>query len=219
MINDLELFALMKEKLYSAVICDILDEFDVRDNALEGSIRPLDNNTVLVGRSFTVLAAEVYAKAKEPYKLLIESIDSLSSEDVFVATTNGFSGAGFWGELLTNCAMERGARGAVIDGCARDIKQILELNFPLFVKGFNPLDSLGRVDVIAYQVPIKCGGVMVKPGDIIFADRDGIVIIPQGIEKEVVNKALEKVEEENLVRDEIKKGVSLGEVFKKHGIL
>jgi regulator of RNase E activity RraA len=96
---------------------------------------------------------------------------------------------------------------------------IIEMGFPLFVRGSSPYDSKGRTDVIAYQVPIVCGNVLVKPGDIIFADIDGIVIIPQDIEDEVIKKALEKVRGENKVREELLAGVSVKEVFNKYHIL
>ena len=192
--DDNKLFELMKEKLYSAVICDIMDEYGVRDNTMSLDIRPLDSQKTLVGRAFTVFAVEIHEKPKEPYKLVIESVDNLRPGEVLVATTNGLDKVGFWGELLSHGALNRGARGAIIDGSIRDAWKLTDMDFPIFMKGFNPLDSKGRIEVLDYQIPIKCGGIVVKPGEIVFGDIDGIAVIPQEIEEEVIKKALEKVE-------------------------
>jgi regulator of RNase E activity RraA len=91
--------------------------------------------------------------------------------------------------------------------------------FPVFATGISAVDSNGRSDVIAYNTPIECGDVRVNPGDIVFGDYDGVVVIPQGVEKKVIEAALAKVSGENLTRDELRKGVKLAEVYKKYGVL
>lgn len=211
----------MEKKLYAAVICDMLDEEGLlgEKTTMDLDIRPLDERKVIVGRAFTAFAKEVFEMPKEPYKLVIEAVDSLSPGEVFVATTNGAHEVGFWGELLTHSALNRGARGAIIDGSTRDAWKIRDMDFPLFVKGNCPLDSKGRTQVEEYQVPIKCGGVVVNPGDIIFGDIDGIVVIPQEIEEVVIRKAFEKVEAEDSAREEIIEGMTMKEMFAKYGIL
>lgn len=209
----------LKDQLYSAVICDILDELGYRNQGMRHNIRPLDPSSVAVGRACTMLATDVYVVPAEPYKLELEAVDSLKEGEIIVATTNGSVSCGFWGELLTTCVVGKGATGGVIDGLTRDSKPIVDMGFPLFVRGVSPYDSKGRTDVIAYNVPIECGGVLVKPGDIVFADYDGIAVIPQELEEEVITKALEKVSGENTVRDELRAGVSAKEVFNKYGIL
>lgn len=209
----------IKDKLYTAVIADILDELGYRNQVLNSSIRPLKQDMSLIGRAFTMLAADVYSEPKEPYKLELEAVDCLKNGEVVVVTTNGSKSSGFWGELLTTVAQCHGAVGGVIDGFTRDTRKIMTMDFPLYVSGMCALDSKGRTDVIAYQVPIVCGGVKVYPGDIIFADNDGIVVVPLKVENEVFSKALEKVNGENLVRKELLEGVSATEVFKKYHIL
>ncbi|MGI6286732.1 RraA family protein [Neomoorella humiferrea] len=210
---DQSKFPLLREKLYSAVICDILDELGVRNGAMYHHIRPLTPDMVTVGRAFTMLATDVYEIPEEPYKLELEAVDSVKSGEVIVATTNGSVSSGFWGELLSTAAVGRGACGAIIDGLTRDSKRIIKMGFPVFVRGMSPYDSKGRTDVIAYQVPIVCGGVLVRPGDLVFADYDGIVVVPKEIEDEVIDRAMQKVSGENKVREELLAGVSAREVF------
>ena len=209
----------LKENLYSAVICDILDSFGYRKQAMNHTIRPLKEDWVAVGRAFTVLAADIYEVPAEPYKLELEAVDSIKKDELMVASTNGSVSCGFWGELLSTAVIGRGGTGAIIDGLTRDSKKIIDIGFPVFARGMSPYDSKGRTEVIAYQVPVMCGGVLVNPGDIVFADYDGIVVIPHELEKEVITKALEKVSGENTVREELRAGVSVKEVFAKYGIL
>ena len=212
-------FQEMKDTLYSAVIADILDEMGYRNQAMSYDLHPLREDDVVVGRAFTVLAADVYDIPEHPYSMEFKAVDSLQEWDVLVVNTNGSTCSGFWGELLTTAALRHGATGAVIDGMSRDTKAIRKMNFPLFIKGTNPLDSKGRTDVIAYQCTIECGGITVRPGDIIFGDFDGIVVIPSAIAKEVVDRALEKVNAENVVRDELRAGASAEDVWNKYHIL
>ena len=218
-VNDTELFDMMSEKLYAAVISDSLDKNGIRDNVMRHDVRPLYSEAVVVGRALTVLCADVYEVSSEPYKMEIESVDSLKPNDVLVCSTNRSTRTCFWGELLSTAARARGARGAVIDGFTRDTKQIIEMRFPLFATGISAVDSNGRSEVIAYNTPIECGDVLVNSGDIVFGDYDGVVVIPQGVENKVIEAALEKVSGENLTRDELRKGVKLTEVYKKYGVL
>jgi regulator of RNase E activity RraA len=115
--------------------------------------------------------------------------------------------------------MCRKATGAIIDGMSRDSRMIRNMDFTLFCRGFSPLDSKGRTDVIAHSVTIECGGVTVHPGDIVFGDYDGIVVIPAQIADECLRKAYEKVDAENVVRDEILAGASAKDVWEKYHIL
>lgn len=210
----------LKGVLYSAVIADILDAMGVKHpTCMRGDIRPADPDAVIFGRAFTVLATDVYEVQPEPYKLELEAVDGVRAGEVLVATTNGSTASGFWGELLSTCAKRNGCVGAIIDGCARDAKKIMEIGFPLFVRGYSPYDSNGRTDVIAIRVPIMCGDVPVNQGDLIFADFDGVVVIPSEIADEVVEKALAKVQAEDTVRDELGEGVTATEVFGKYGVL
>ena len=121
--------------------------------------------------------------------------------------------------LLSNAAVGRKMSGVIVDGGARDYQEIMELGFPTFCRGLSPYDSLGRMDGKEYDVPIECGGVRVNPGDLIFGDVDGIVVVPQEIFEEVIEKAWEKIQGESKVREELRGGAGVEATFKKYGIL
>jgi regulator of RNase E activity RraA len=124
-----------------------------------------------------------------------------------------------WGGLLSNAAVGHGGAGVITDGGARDYREITDLGFPVFCSGLSPLDSLGRMDALARNVPIVCGGVTVMPGDLIFADVDGVVVVPQGVAEVAIARAWEKVQRENTVREELRAGAGIVETFQKHHIL
>jgi 4-hydroxy-4-methyl-2-oxoglutarate aldolase len=217
--SETTMFELMEQKLYSGVVADIMDDLGYRNQAMRMDIRPLERSFVIAGRAKTILAVDVYEIPKDPYKLEIESIDSLVEGDVVVACTNRSTNNGYWGELLSTASMMRGARGAIIDGISRDTKQILALGFKVFTAGFKPLDSKGRGLVIAYDCPVACGDILVHPGDVIFADCDGVLVIPKTVVMDVIPQALDKVERENKSRDELKQGKYLRDVYNKYGAL
>ena len=217
--NDTELFDMMEKQLYVAVISDALDAAGYREQALRHTIRPLYPEAIVVGRAMPVLCVEVYEIPDAPYQQEIAAVDSLKQNDVLVCSTNQSTRICFWGELLSTAARVRGARGAVIEGFIRDARQIMAMQFPVFMTGLSPVDANGRGDVLAYNVPIECGGVTVNPGDIVFGDIDGIVVIPQAVETEVIAAALEKVSGENRTRDALRDGATLREVYDKYGIL
>jgi regulator of RNase E activity RraA len=217
--SETELFDMMAEQLYAAVIADALDRMGYRNQAMHHNIRPLYTEAVVVGRAMTVLSVDVFEIPDGPYQMEIEAVDNLKPNGVLVCTTNHSTRHCFWGELLSTAARARGARGAIIEGFIRDTKRIMAMQFPVFMTGFLPLDSNGRGDVLAYDVPIVCGGVQVNPGDIVFGDYDGVVVVPRAVETDVIEAALEKVSGENRTRDELLKGLTLKEVYDKYGIL
>lgn len=217
--NDTELFDKMTEKLYSSVISDILDGLGLRQHTLSHHIYPLHDRMVLTGRAMPILMAEIFEIQPEPYKLLIEAIDSLKQGQIALVAANGSTRAALWGELFSTATRARGARGVIIDGFCRDTKVIQEMRFPVFARGTSPLDSLGRSVAIGYNCPVESGDATIRPGDIVFADQDGIVVVPKEVEKEVITSAFEKVEKENLVREELQKGMLLQEAWKKYKVL
>ncbi|WP_405174452.1 RraA family protein [Paenibacillus sp. FSL H8-0261] len=209
----------LQEKLYSAVISDILDSLELRNQALPQHIRPLDPDMVVCGYAKTVQVADVYRKPAQAYKKQIEVLDGMQPGEVFVGDVGGSERSAFFGELMSAATIVAGGRGAVIDGLCRDVKKIKQLGFPVFVKGTRPTDSYARNEVIDFDVPIKIGDVQIQPGDLIFGDIDGIVVVPKDVEDEVIAKAFEKVNGENMVREHILKGMKVSEVFEKFGIL
>ncbi|HXH12207.1 MAG TPA: RraA family protein [Alphaproteobacteria bacterium] len=214
-----EMFDLMAQKLASSVLSDVLDTQGYRDQVMRAAIRPLSPEAVVAGRAMPVLYAEVFEIPDKPYQMEIEVVDSLRPDDVLVAYAPATAKAALWGGLLSTAARARGARGAVIDGMTRDVKQITGMAFPVFVRGVSPLDAKGRLRAYAYRCAIECGGVLVEPGDIIFGDADGVVVIPQDVAVETVSEALHKVEAERLTEEELKKGSLLRDVYARYGVL
>jgi regulator of RNase E activity RraA len=208
----------IRKKLYTAVISDILDQRGYRHQVLQPNIRAVGSHRELVGRAYPVLAAETFEMPAKPYFKLIEALDSIQEDEVFI--TNRLSDrAAFWGELLSNVCASHRAAGAIIDGLVRDLKRIEPLGFPVFGRGTSPIDSLGRFEVLASRQPIECGGVHIESGDLVIADWDGVVIVPKSIEDVVIAEALAKVRGENAVRDGIRQGRSLRELFDSYGVL
>lgn len=219
--NDKELFAWIKENLYTAAVCDILDTLGYRHQAMHQRLRPLDeNNCTFVGRARTARWMEVdYFDPANPYGKEIELMDSLKENDVIIHSTD-YSGTNApWGELMSTAATVHKAVGCICDSQIRDCVKIKAIGFPVFYTGIRPLDSSGRGLVVAYDVPIHCGDVLVRPGELVFADFDGVVVVPNEAEKDVFRLAHEKVGAENSTRRELLEGKSLQEVYNKYGAL
>ncbi len=216
-----ELIERARSELYSAVLSDTLDFLGEMRQAMGPFIRPLDDGLVLCGRARTAMYMEVFhvEPGENPYDLEIALIDDLAAGDVAVMGCGGSSRIAPWGELLSTAARARGAVGCVTDGLVRDIRMVRTMQFPVFHGGIAPLDSKGRGKVMAIDVPIACGGVDVRPGDLVFGDADGVIVVPEALAEQTVSLALEKVSGENRVRDELARGDSLREVFSRHGIL
>jgi 4-hydroxy-4-methyl-2-oxoglutarate aldolase len=212
-------FDVLQRELYTGVICDVLDSLGFRHQAMEGDVRPVHPDMALAGRARTVLSVDVYHIPENCYEKEIGFVDALLPGDVAVGCTNRSTRTGLWGELLSTASRARGARGAVMDGYVRDVRRIVDMHFPVFAAGMRPVDSRGRSIVIDYDVPVECAGVMVRSGDIIFADLDGVVVIPQEVADETVAKAREKVQHEDASRADLERGDYLRDVFARYGVL
>ncbi len=219
--NDEERFAWIRQNVYVAVVSDILDAVGHRDQAMHYRLRPLDpDNCTIVGRARTLRWMQIDHVIKEdPYGNEIDAIDALKPGDVVVHSTDYSGVVAPWGELMTTASMARGAVGCICDAMIRDCKMIMKMGFPVFYQGIGPLDSMGRGYVVAYDVPIRCGEVLVHSGDLIFADFDGVVAVPKSVEDEVLERAMEKVGKENVTREELKEGKTLREVYNKYRVL
>jgi regulator of RNase E activity RraA len=203
----------------SSLISDALDRVGVRDHTLDYSIRPLAPGPVVVGRAVPVVVVESSAIPAEPYATEMQAIDSLRPGDIPVYAVAPDVEAALWGELFTCAALGRGAVGAVVDGYIRDARQIRELSFPVFSRGFSPLDTLGRAAVEAFGVTAVCGGVAVHPGDYVVADEDGIVVVPAAAAPEVVSLVEAKARDEGHARADLLAGVSIHEVWDRYRVL
>jgi regulator of RNase E activity RraA len=221
--SDDEIFRFVKKRLYVAAVCDILDSLGYRNQAMHQRLRPLlpdIRNCGFVGRARTWRWMDVdYVIQEDPYGLEIEAMDSLRPGDVAVHSTDYAGTNAPWGELMSTVAKRNGAAGCVCDSQIRDCVRIIEMGFPVYYAGIRPLDSMGRAKVQAYDVPIRCGEVVVHPGELIFADFDGIVVIPQAVEQDVLKLALEKADKETLSRQDLLAGKTLREVYDTYGVL
>lgn len=209
----------VKNNLYSGVICDILDDLGLPKQVMDQAIRPIMKHFKVFGKALTILGADFYEISEKPYELELRAVDKLGPLDISVASTSSSVKSGFWGELLSTVATVNKSKGAIIDTFTRDAEKIIKMDFNLFCKGFCPYDSKGRTRVIDYNCRIECAGVQVNPGDLIFGDIDGIVVIPAKIGMEVINKAYEKVRAENMVRKKLLNGMPATDAYDKYGIL
>ena len=229
--DENEMFALMKEKLYTPVVGDILDQMGYTHQFLPAAIRPLasqvptallcgapgDNWMKLAGYACTVLENDVFGAPKKPFGYMTEALDQLRPNEIYVAT--GAHNSALWGELLTASAKARGAVGAVVDGYTRDTPMVLEQNFPVFCSGTWAQDSSLRTYVFDYRCDIEIGQVTVHDGDIVFGDVDGVLIIPRDIAGEVIERALQKAATEKTMRKAIENGMLVTDAFAEFGVL
>jgi 4-hydroxy-4-methyl-2-oxoglutarate aldolase len=220
---DAEIFDFVREHLYVSAVCDILDGLGYRHQAMHQRLRPLlpgIRNCGFIGRAHTFRWMETdYVIEEDPYGVEIEAVDCLGPGDVAVHSTD-YSGTNApWGELMSTVAMRNGAVGCVCDSQVRDCVKIIEMGFPVFYAGIRPLDSLGRARVMAHQVPVHCGEVLVHPGDLVYADFDGVVVVPRAVEHEVLTLAQEKVGKESLARRALLEGKSLRQVYERYRVL
>jgi regulator of RNase E activity RraA len=216
--SDAELFELIKTQLYTPVVGDILDQYGCFHQFLPPAVRPLCNDMKIAGRAMPVLQMDVFGPQKNMFGLMTQALDDLKPGEVYIATGGTMQSAN-WGEIMTAAARTRGAVGAVVNGYHRDTPRVLEQNWPVFSRGHWAQDSAPRMKVVDFRCRIEIEGTVVEPGDLVFGDIDGVVIVPARLEHEVMTKALEKARAEKTVRKEIEGGMSSTAAFKKHGVL
>ncbi len=223
--DDQELFRLVREELFTAVVGDVMDTVGLIHQFLPPEIRPLRGDMVLVGRAMPVLESDwtdyamVDQEREAPFGLMFDALDDLKPGEVYICTGSSPRYA-LWGELMSIRAMKLGGSGAVLEGYSRDTRGILRLNFPTFSYGPYAQDQAPRGRVVDFRCLISFGnGVQVKPGDLIFGDLDGVLVVPAEDEREIIHQALERVRGENAVRKAIEEGISAREAFQGYGIM
>jgi len=225
--NDDELFALVRRELFTCVVGDVMDKLQLLHQFLPPQIHPLRAEMVTIGRAMPVLSTDVFAERvsgsanplmEKPFGLMLQALDDLRQHEIYVNTGSSPRTA-LWGELMTTRASKLGAAGAVVNGYVRDTKSILNMNFPTFCFGSYGQDAAPRYKVVDFRVPIEIGGVLVRPGDILFGDIDGVCVIPSEAAEEVFAKSLEKARGEKLVKKAIEEGSSAVAAFQKFGIM
>jgi regulator of RNase E activity RraA len=224
--DDDELFPMMRRELYSAVIGDILDKMCRYHQFLPQRIQPMRADMVIAGRAMTVLEADIYGDKlshkneflKKSFGLMLEALDDLRPNEVYLCSGSSPIYA-LVGELMCTRMKFLKAAGAVVNGFHRDTKGILELDLPCFSFGPYAQDQAPRGKVLDFRVPLEIEGTRVNPGDIVFGDLDGVVVIPREIEEEVIQKAYEKATGEKTVGNAIRSGMGAKESFEKYGIM
>ena len=225
--NDNELFKIVKQKLFVALVGDVLDKLGYLHQFLPPEIKPLNDDFVVIGRAMPVLEDDVFEEVveetrnpimKKPFGIMFEALDSLQENEVYIC-----SGASpryaLWGGLMSTRAIKLGAAGAVLHGYSRDTREILNLGFPTFSYGGYAQDQGPRGKVMDYRVPIEFQGIKVNPGDIVYGDRDGVLIIPKEAEEDAFAGAIEKARGEQLVKKALEDGMSTVDAFDKFGIM
>ena len=225
--DDEELFALMRSRLVPAVVGVILDTMGLLRQFISPNIRPLRSDMVVCGRAMPVLEANCFAASepagqlplsRQPFGLLFQALDDLKAGEVYVATGCAPQFA-LWGGLMTTRALVLKAAGAVLDGYSRDTPEVLQMGLPVFSYGGYAQDQGPRGKVVDYRVAVEINGVRIAPGDIVFGDLDGVLVIPRQAEEEAIRRALEKASTENKVRDAIRNGMNTVEAFRTFGVM
>ena len=221
--SDQQMLELVKQELFSAVIGDIMDNLGLRDQFLPPQIQPLRSDMVVAGRAMPVVEADAHEPqaapfSDKPFGLMLEALDDLKPHEVYICTGASPDYA-LWGELMSTRALKLGAVGAVVDGYSRDTNGILNLNFPTFSYGRYAQDQAPRGKVVAFRTEIRLGDVSIKPGDLIFGDLDGVCVVPQDHESEIIAGALEKARGEQQVKLAIESGMSACQAFEQFGIM
>src|ERR1700752_832595 len=215
--DDRQLFDLIRQSLYTPVVGDILDGLGFCHQFLPPALQPMKDEMTAGGRAMPVLTANVFGPQKQPFGRLTEALDQIEPGEVYIAT--GTLRCASWGEILTATARKRGSNGAIIDGFHRDTRGILAQHWPVFSRGRFAQDAAVRSSVIDFRCAIEIDRVRIEPGDLVFGDLDGIVIVPKRVENELISRALEKARGEKLVLREIEEGLSSTAAFRKYNIL
>ena len=209
----------LRKNLYSGLVCDVLDHLGHRNQCLGHGLKPLGDDTVVFGKAFTSIGTQVYTMPPNPLTAQCKVIDRVSEGEIYVLATRGQYCCAIFGELLATAIQAKKGAGALIDGMARDLRQLKGIGFPLFYRGALPSTSKGRCEVTECQVPIVIDGVAINPGDYIFGDIDGVVVIPEKLADQTFDEALVVLAKENNVRGELLRGASLESTYAKIGAI
>ncbi len=225
--NEKELYTLAKKELFTALLGDVLDKMGFLHQFLPPAVKPLNPDTVVIGRAMPVLEMDVFGEVVEdtrspvmrkPFGIMFEALDDLKEDEVYICTGSSHNYA-LWGGLMSMRAMKLKAAGAIVNGYTRDTKEILRLDFPTFSIGTYAQDQGPRGKVVDFRIPIEWNGVRISPGDILFGDRDGVLVVPRKAEQEAFSRAFEKARGEKLVAESLKNGKSSVDAFKEFGIM
>lgn len=204
------------EQMYTGAVNDVLREFCLLEQALPGRILPLREYRTVAGFAFTVKSAP-NVKVRGEMEFRTQMLDAMKEDDFVMWDTSRDDKATLWGGVMTATAVQKGLKAACIDGGIRDTHQILEAEFPVFYEYRISNGSLARCLITHYQTPIKIGDVLIKPGDVVLGDVDGIVVVPRDIAYEVLIRAEEIKENEKIIFGWVHDGQTVQEITDKGG--
>ncbi len=204
------------EQLYTGAINDVMREFCLLEQALPGRIKPLREYRSVAGFAFTVKSAP-NVKIRGEMEFRTQMLDEMGEDHFVVWDTSRDQKATLWGGVMTATAKSKKLKAACIDGGIRDTHQILEADFPLFYEYRISNGSLGRCLITHYQIPIKIGDVVIKPGDVVVGDIDGVLVIPRDQAYAVLLRAEEIRENEKKIFGWVNAGDSIRDITEKGG--
>lgn len=209
----------VKNSLYSGILCDVLDGLGYRNQALSNGIFGLTDETVIFGPAFTSIGTQVYSMPENPLIAQTRVVDQLGEGEIYVLVTRGEYNCAVFGELFATAVRQRKGAGVLLDAYARDVRELKKMDFPLFYRGKDPKTSKGRCEINECQIPVTMDGVTINPGDYIFGDIDGVVVIPKDLIDQVLDRAFALIQDENRVRDGLLNGDSLEKVYTEIGAI
>ncbi len=207
--------------MYTGLVQDACDEvlgMDVR-TWMDARLRPIYDDAVVVGPAVTVQMVPPSfesVRARNGLKLAFEAVDQAQAGDVIVIG-GGLTDSGMWGEMMSITAKRKGLAGAIVDGGVRDVLAIQEMKFPLFYQNPVVTSAQPRLETVAVNEPVDCAGRTVRPGDLIVADYDGVVVVPKDAIEKIYPLCLQYAEKEKAQREALESGTPLTDLMK--GIL
>jgi regulator of RNase E activity RraA len=203
--------------LYTGAVADVLDSLGLRNQVLPYSIAPVTNDLIVAGPAFTGQGYPVADIANDDSQTRINMLESIKPDTVSVWSSLGHFESAHWGEIMSNAARERGCTGAVVDGGLRDTRFVLQMKFPVFCRFRCAASSIGRWEIKEWQIPVKIGNTVIRPDDFVFGDIDGVVVVPKEATIEVLEKTEHKGGQEKKMRSDLRRGITVSEVYKRHG--
>jgi 4-hydroxy-4-methyl-2-oxoglutarate aldolase len=223
---DQELFLRVRRELYVAVVGDALDQMGLRRQFLHPSLKPIENAMIIVGRAMPVLEADFVGEtcpghsqiSTRAFGRMFEALDDLKAGEIYICSGSSHRYA-LWGGLMSTRAQQCGAAGAVVHGYHRDTSDVLRSGFPLASFGSYAQDQGPRGKVVDWRIPIEVDDVLVRPGDVIYGDRDGVLVVPAEAADEAFDRAFTKATAENKVLDALRNGMRAADAFQQFGVM
>ena len=219
--NDTEFIKVIEryKNLYSGAIADILDKLGYRNQVLPHYISPYTKNDKLIGQAFTGQGYKVNDPTNNDMPMRLSMMDEITPNSISVWACGGHTGSAHFGELMACAAREHGCNGAVIDGGVRDVDFLNNMSYPVFAHFKCAASSIGRWEIVKWQVPIKIGDTIINPEDLVFGDTDGVIIVPKEKIMDVIDMAEDIHKRESCMRAEMRQGLSFKKAFEKYGVV